>query len=468
MTPLSSEAPAAGDELLAALDATVAAARGSTLYRERLADVRVRSLDDLRRLPFTTRADLQRAGLHGTRAAPLTQVCHYQESSGTTGAVNSAWLTAGDLLRSARAIRAALPDVFAPGKIVLNRFPFMSAPAHLIQLIAQEGGGVVIPAGNINWDVPFPRALEMTQRLGVQVLASMPMEPAVLGELARAQGIDPARDLAVETLFLGGSPLPPALQRTLARMWDARVVELYGSTETMLLGTSCAHGTLHLETELAYCEILDPETRAPVGPGGQGNLVVTTLGLEGSPLVRLDTGDVVRLAAGPCPCGSPRPGGVVLGRAADVVEMGGRRLFPYEVIDVAAQAAETLGSAVFFVVVLPSRLLIRIEARTDDAGPALALARQLLGSVPVEVELVPPGYLLSVDTLSRSPKVYKPVVMSDWRRAPRKILTVMEGMIEWPRPPMVEIRRAIAAAWAAFRRRRQLARELRVAGPSNR
>ena len=419
-------------------------------------------------MPLTTRAELQRAGLHGTRAAALTQVCHYQESSGTTGVPNSAWLTAGDLLRSARAIRAALPDVFAPGKIILNRFPFMAAPAHLIQLIGQEGGGVVVPAGNINWDVPFPRALELTQRLGVQVLAAMPMEPAVLAELARAQGIDPARDLAVETLFLGGSPLPPALQRTLARTWDARIVELYGSTETMLLGTSCAHGTLHLETELAYCEVLDPETHAPVPPGGQGKLVVTTLGLEGSPLVRLDTSDVVRLAAGPCACGSPRPGALVLGRAADVVEMAGRRLFPYEIIDAAASAAEAVGSAVFFVVVLPSRLLVRIEARGGAAADASAVARAALPEVPVEVELVPPGHLLNVDTLSRSPHVYKPVVMSDWRRAPRKIMTVMEGMIEWPRPPASELRRLVGTMIATWRRRRQLLRELRVAGPPDR
>src|SRR5262249_5273886 len=155
---------ATDDGLIAALDATVARARGSALYRERLAGVRIRSLDDLRALPLTTRADLQAAGPHGTRAVPLADVCHYRESSGTTGASNSTWLTAGDFARDAAAIRAAHPDVFAPGRVILNRFPFMAAPAHLIQLIAQGGGGVAIPAGNINWDVPFPRALELAER----------------------------------------------------------------------------------------------------------------------------------------------------------------------------------------------------------------------------------------------------------------------------------------------------------------
>ena len=166
---------------LSALEATIERARGSRLYAERLAGVRLRSLDELRALPITTRADLQRAGPHGTRAVPLEEIAHYGESSGTSGATNSMWLTAADLERDARMLRARHPDVFAPGRIILNRFPFMSAPAHIVQLVAQQGGGVSIPAGNINWDVPFPRALELAQRTGAHVLAGLPLEPVVLG-----------------------------------------------------------------------------------------------------------------------------------------------------------------------------------------------------------------------------------------------------------------------------------------------
>src|SRR5262249_52816103 len=296
--------------------------------------------------------------------------CHYGESSGTSGATNSVWLTRDDLLASARAIHAAQPAAFAPGRIILNRFPFMAAPAHLIQLVAQEGGGVAIPAGDLNWDVPFPRAPALAARTGAQVIASLPLEPIVLAELARARGLDPGRDLAVDTLFLGGAPLPPALQRRLARVWRARVIELYGSTETMLLGTSCPAGTLHPETALAHCEVL------PIDGTAEGRLVVTTIGIDGSPLVRFDTGDVVRTTAR-CDCGDPRPGLVVLGRSADAVDIAGRRLYPYDLIDTAASAADALDSSVFFVVVLPDRLLVRIETRIDrpdDARPALAAA----------------------------------------------------------------------------------------------
>ncbi len=461
--PSVAGAELAGTGLIDALDATVDRARRSPLYAERLAGVHIRSLGDLQALPLTTRADLQAAGPHGTRAVPLEEVVHYGESSGTSGSTNSTWLTDGDFERDARAIRASHPDVFAPGRIVLNRFPFMAAPAHLIQRIAQQGGGVAIPAGNINWDVPFPRALELAQRTGAHVLAGMPLEPVVLGEIARARGLDPARDCAIDTFFLGGAPLPPALQRRLARTWGARIIELYGSTETMLLGTSCPQGTLHVETQLACCEVLDPTTGAPVAEGGEGLLVVTTLGVEGSPLVRLDTGDLVRRLP-PCACGDARPGLLVLGRVGDVVQLGGRRLHAHELLDAGAAAADALDSSVFFVVVLPDRILLRVEPGPARGDPMPAL-RERLGSVRVEVELLPTGQLLDTELLCRSPHVYKPIVMSDWRGPGRRILTMVEGMIEWPRPSAAEGWRWVQRTWRTAARRRALGRELRRVEP---
>jgi phenylacetate-CoA ligase len=342
----------------------------------------------------------------------------------------------------------------------------MAAPAHLIQLVAQQGGGVAIPAGNINWDVPFPRALDLACTTGASVLAGLPMEPIVLGEIARARGLDLRRDVPLRTLFLGGSPLPPAMQRRLARLWGARVVELYGSTETMLLGTSCGEGTLHLEAELAHCEILEETRDVAAAPGAVGRLVVTTLAVEGSPLVRFDTGDLVR-GAGACGCGDTRPGVTVLGRAADAVELAGQRYFPFELIDASAAAADAVDSSVFFVVVLPDRLLVRIERRDGIGDPGAAFASRW-PALPVEIELVEPQMLLDTELLARSPHVYKPVVLADWRRPGRRVLTVGEGMIEWPRPSWAEGKRWIRRTWRTERRRRRLGRLPGVAAPAGR
>jgi phenylacetate-CoA ligase len=444
-----------------ALEATIERARHSPLYADRLRGVRVQTPEQLSEIPLTTRADLRQAGIHGTRAVPLDRVCHYGETSGTSGAANSTWLTSEDLSRGARAIRLRHPDVFAPGRILLNRFHFMAAPAHLIQLIAQQGGGVSIPAGNINWDVPFPRALELACQTGASVLAGLPLEPIVLAEIARARGLDPAVDTRLDTFFLGGAPLPPVMQRRIERTWGARVIELYGSTETMLLGTGCAERSLHLETELAHCEVLRVDSNEPAAVGEEGRLVVTTLGIEGSPLVRLDTDDRVRRLP-PCSCGDPRPALVVLGRESDTVELRGRRLHTYELVEAGAAAADALDSSVFFLVVLPDRILIRIESAVDSGDPQGA-AREHLGDLKVEIERTAPNALLDVEALSRSPSVYKPQLVSDWRRPGRHILSVSQGMIEWPRPSLPELWRWLVRSLRTGARQRRLARELRVA-----
>ena len=452
--------------MVSKLALSVERARRSRFYDERLRGFEVRSLEDFRALPLTTRGDLEAAGLDGLRAVPLDRVCHYGETSGTTGAPNSTWLTAGDFSRSAKAIASRHPDVFAPGRIILNRFPFMAAPAHLIQLIAQHGGGVAIPAGNINWDVPFPKALDLAERTGAQVLAGLPLEPLVLAQIARDRGLEPAKATNFDTFFLGGSALPPTLQTRVEKLFGARVIELYGSTETMLLGTSCSKRSLHLETELAHCEILKVDSNKLASEGEEGRLVVTTLAIEGSPLIRFDTGDLVRLQP-TCACGDERPAIVVLGRGADVVELGGRRMHSAELIEAGAAAADALDSSIFFVVVLDDRLVIRVEDE-GGGGDALAAARKSLGDVPIEIDTVEPKILMDTEQMGRSPSVYKPVLVSDWRRPGRRVLGVSEGMIEWPRLAPSEVwrwvRRMLKTSW----RRRALVRSQRVADDSSR
>jgi phenylacetate-CoA ligase len=293
------------------------------------------------------------------------------------------------------------------------------------------------------------------------VLAGLPIEPIVLAQIAVARGLDPAKDLAIDTFFLGGAPLPPVMQKRIERVWGARVVELYGSTETMLLGTSCSARSLHLETRLAHCEILRVHSDEPAQIGEVGRLIVTTLGIEGSPLVRLDTGDRVRRMQA-CSCGDDRPSIVVLGRENDVIELGDRRLHTYEIIEAAAAAADVLDSSVFFTVVMPDRLLFRIESEHGGGDPHAAIWEHL-GEVPVEVERTARNSLLDVEQLSRSPSVYKPVLVSDWRRTGRHTMSVSQGMIEWPRPSLSELGRLLVRSLRGAARARHLRREIRVA-----
>ena len=111
--------------------------------------------------------------------------------------------------------------------------------------------------------------------------------------------------------------------------------------------------------------------------------------------------------------------------------------------------------------ILPDRLLLRVEAWS--AGDPTIVLRDRLPGVPVEVECVAPGMLLDTELLGRSPHVYKPVVLSDWRVPGRRILTVVEGMIEWPRPTWPEGRRWLGRVVRTALRRWRLGRSLPVA-----
>ena len=116
----------------------------------------------------------------------------------------------------------------------------------------------------------------------------------------------------------------------------------------------------------------------------------------------------------------------------------------------------------FFTVVLPDRLVIRIESERRSGDPHAA-AREHLADVNVEIEITQPNALLDVEQLSRSPSVYKPVLVSDWRRPGRRVLSVSQGMIEWQRPTIPELWRWLVRNLRNSARGRRLARELRVA-----
>src|SRR5262249_23133091 len=154
--------------------------------------------------------------------------------------------------------------------------------------------------------------------------------------------------------------------------WNARVVEIYGSNETMLMGVGCPRGRLHLCSELLEPEVLDPQTHQPVPPGTAGVMTVTSLVHEVMPLVRYYTGDLVRMAGEPCPCGNLGPVAEVLGRIDDVIEIGARRAGHAEVIDAAYEFADRLGTRIFFVLIRPRtlHLLVEVDQPASAADPA--------------------------------------------------------------------------------------------------
>jgi len=284
--------------------------------------------------------------------------------------------------------------------------------------------------------VPFDRAVDFIRRLGVTALSSLPLEPVLLHDLALDQGLDPREVFAtVRVVFCGGAVLPPALRRAIEHDWAARVVEIYGSNETMLMGVGCPRGRLHLCTDLIEPEILDPVTHRRVEPGQPGVMTITSLVHEVMPLVRYFTGDMIRVDPTPCACGHAGPAAEVLGRFDDVIEIGGARATPYEVLDAAYDFADRLGTRIFFLVIRRRTLHLLIET-PDPRGARDAAAERRLSErigLPLVIEYLGHNEVLDRSALYRGPKIYKPSVISDWRGSGRKTITIMEALLEWPK-----------------------------------
>jgi hypothetical protein len=211
------------------------------------------------------------------------------------------------------------------------------------------------------------------------------------------------------------------------------VREIYGSNETLFLGASCGRGTLHLDTRLFVAEVLDPDTLEAVPAGSPGVFALTHLGPKAMPLVRYLTRDMIRVV--PCDCGRAEPAVELLGRQDEIFEHGGKRLYTTEILDCGYELADAHGSRVFFAVLLDSGVVFRVEI--DGASPAIdpgavRAAAEKLG-VPVRAEPARRGDLLDPTALVRTPKVYKPTQIADWRRPGRKPASVMEALLEWPK-----------------------------------
>ncbi len=443
----------------------VARARRSPFYSRHLAGSGVRGRADLTRLPLTTKDHLRDASPYGMLIVPPHEAWHYYETSGTTGEPIATWCGLSEIQRMGALVRDMVPELSEP-TILLNRFPLFAPVSFVFEEALRAAGACHIAAGNLSWDVPFSRVLDFIKRLNVTALSSLPFEPMLLRELARVEGLDMQRDLgSLKVIFAGGAILPPAMRRVIRKDWGARVVEIYGSNETLLLGVSCTADRLHLCHELLELEVLDPRSHQPVPPGQLGVLTVTSLVHGVLPLVRYFTGDLVRVSEEPCTCGRAGITAECYGRYSEVIEQGGESLTPYELLDAAYEFADALDTRVFFIVVLKRglRLLIEVsnEAQAHAVGPVQPLSQRV--RITIRVEYLCENDVMDRSALFRGPKIYKPTQIGDWRGAGRKTITVMEALLEWPsfdaRTVFHIMRRQVRNAF----RRRRLVREDRSA-----
>ncbi len=295
--------------------------------------------DLFRRLPFTTKAELvqdqETAPPFGTDLTyPLDRYVRLHQTSGTTArpirwldTVESWdwWLRCWTFVYRAAGVGTADRIYFA-----FSFGPFIGFWAGFDA--GRRIGALVIPGGGLDTSLRIRALMEA----GATVLVCTPSYALRLAEVARGAGIDPSA-LGVRVTIHAGEPGASiaSTRRRIEAAWGARCIDHTGLTEVGATGFMCAAGEVHLNESEFIAEVLDPATGRVV-PSGDGELVLTNLGREGSPVVRYRTGDRVRLLDTRCACGRTfaRLAGGILGRVDDMLIIRGMNVFPSAIEDV--------------------------------------------------------------------------------------------------------------------------------------
>jgi len=368
----------------------------------------IRTLDDIRRLPWTRKTDLRDHYPFGLFAVPRDQVVRLHASSGTTGKPTVVGYTRADLQVWAEVCaRCLAASGGRPGDVFHNAYGYGLFTGGLgMHYGAELMGMTVVPVSGGNTE----RQLLLIQDFQPRVIACTPSYMLTLAEAALARGLDPRR-LPLRFAVLGAEPWTEAMRRQIERLLPVRAVNIYGLSEVIGPGVSneCveAQQGSHIFEDHFLVEVVDPRSGEPLRPGEVGELVFTTLTKEALPVLRYRTGDLASLDPSPCRCGRTHTRmSLVVGRTDDMLIIRGINVFPSQVESVVVQFSEL--SPHYQLRITRERTLDDLEVRIEadpsrdggagaDGGAALEarVAERLRGvvGIHIRVRVVPPGTL---------------------------------------------------------------------------
>jgi phenylacetate-CoA ligase len=298
----------------------------------------IKSLADVRRLPFTDKNALRDTYPFGMFAVPLDEVVRLHSSSGTTGKPVVVGYTRGDINTwTELTARVATAAGVHRGDLVDMSFLYgMFTGGWGMHYGLERIGATIIPAGSGNTE----RHIMMMQDFKTTVLVSTPSYALYLAEVGEGMGIDFGA-LDIRLGLFGGEPCTDAAKREIEARLGIRATDNYGLSEVMGPGVSgeceCACG-LHIAEDHVFWELVDPTTGEPVGPGEQGELVFTSLTKEAFPVLRYRTHDLTTVVTDRCECGRTLARmEKVRSRTDDMLIIRGVNVFPSQIEDVIFQ-----------------------------------------------------------------------------------------------------------------------------------
>jgi phenylacetate-CoA ligase len=313
-------------EQLQALNVLLARLREQvSFYHERLPAGPLRSLDDIGHLPFTTKEDFRTNYPFGLFAVPRKDVVRLHMSSGTTGRPVVTGYTRHDLDLWAECMGRVMEYAgVTSGDVVQNAYGYGLFTGGMgLHLGAEVVGATVVPTSS----GVTQRQVMLMRDLGTTVLCCTPSYALVLAEALQGR-----EGLRLRVGIFGAEPWSDGMRRQIETLLGLEAFDIYGLTELGGPGVAaeCSrHHGLHIFEDHFYAEVVDADTGTPLQEGLPGELVLTSLRREASPVLRYRTRDRTVLTSEPCGCGSPyRRFLRVQGRTDDMLVVRGENVFP--------------------------------------------------------------------------------------------------------------------------------------------
>ncbi|MBQ4567512.1 MAG: phenylacetate--CoA ligase [Desulfovibrio sp.] len=399
---------------LVRLKSTVAHARKCNFYRERLdaagiGPEGIQSLDDLRRIPFTTKQDLRDQYPTGMLCVPTSEIVRMHCSSGTTGSPVAICHTQNDInawadlmARCMYMVGVRRDDVFQN----MSGYGLFTGGLG-IHYGAERLGCLTIPAGAGN----SRRQIKLAKDFRTSVAHILPSYALILGEHLRKMGEDP-RDFPLRIALVGAEPYTEEFRQRIESLFAMKAYNSYGLSEMNGPGVAfecLAQDGLHIWEDAYIAEIVDPETGQPVPDGTVGELVMTCLCRQGMPILRYRTRDLTRFLPGQCACGRHhRRMDRIVGRADDMFIVKGVNIYPMQIEQVIMTFAEVGQSYLILLEndgigdLMRVQVEIRDEFFVEDMRVLQGLQKAIAQRLRDEILITPKVELVQSNSLERS------------------------------------------------------------------
>ena len=380
-------------------------------YREKMQAMNImpddiKTIDDIKKLPFTTKQDLRDNYPFGLNAVPQSAIVRVHASSGTTGNPTVVGYTRRDLAIWSESIARCLAAFGASREDTISvayGYGLFTGGVGLHYGVEHLGASVV-PTSSGNTD----KHILLIKDLGITGVACTPSYALHMAEVMRKKGITP-EDLKLRIGIFGGEPWTENMRKSLEEKLQINAYNIYGLSEIMGPGVSheceCKNGS-HIIEDHFFPEIINPETCEVLPEGEQGELVFTTLTKEGMPLLRYRTKDLCSLIYEPCECGRTSVRMTrIMGRSDDMLIIRGINVFPSQIESVILQLPEFEPQYLLVVTRENNRdnLEVQVELKeeyySDEINKTIEmrdkLARRLQSvlSISADVKIVSPNTL---------------------------------------------------------------------------